>query len=442
MVSGLLLVALIVCSAFISGSEIAFFSLTSSDLDQFNHDPSRSAKTVLLLKQKPRKLLATILVLNNLINIAIVILFDYFLKRIIGQETYSSLASYVHHFVPYLFSKDALATIFEFLSTVLAATTVLLLFGEILPKIYANINNTALAKTTARPLYLLQRIFSPISTILVRSSGFLERHLTRVNLIDDATSKEEINKAIDLTVANGNLGANQNFDILKRIVGFGEVTVKEIMRSRVDMVAIDIESTYDEIKAIIRDTGYSRFPVFQDDMDNIVGMLYSKDLLIHHDSDDFDWKKVIRPEVKYVPENKKIKELIKEIQSERKHMVLVVDEFGGSSGIVTLEDIMEEVIGDIQDEFDDDEEVDYVKIDDKTYIFEGKTNLKQMCSTLNLEREFFDDYKGDSDSLAGMLLEVLGRIPKKNTEIKIHNHSFLITAVNHRRIEKVQISLP
>lgn len=437
------LLVLLLFSALISGSEVAYFSLNPGDIQNLNDDENPNAKRILRLKEKPRILLATILIANNLVNIAIIILSDLLLRSIFSVETFRLWADKINNIPGFgSFSIDTLSKGIEFFLTVLVATFLLVLFGEVAPKIYANINNKKMALFTARPLIFLRTLFSPLSKVLVSWSSWFEKRIAS-DSSRNRSKKDELDKAIELTVSHEQ-NSEKEIDLLKSIVKFGEVTVKQIMRSRVDVVAIDVTSTFEEVLQMVMSSGFSRIPVFEDDFDNVKGILYVKDLLIHLDkkSTAFEWQKLVRTEVKYVPEAKKINELLTEFQQERNHMAIVVDEFGGSGGLVTLEDVMEEVIGDIRDEFDDQIEVEYEQLDQSNFIFEGKTLLNDMCRLVGVDTDTFDKDKGDADSIAGLLLELIGKIPQKNSEIRYMNYRFKILAVNSKRIEKIQISLP
>ena len=438
-----LLLLLLLCSALVSGSEVAYFSLDPNELQSLSEEDHPNAHRIFQLREKPRILLATILIANNLVNIAIVILSDFILRSIFARETFDAWGTSLQAF-PGLsgFSVGSLSLAAEFFLTVVVATFLLVLFGEVAPKIYATINNKRMAIFMARPLMFLRTIFIPISKILVNWSSWFERRISNENM-RNRTKKDELDKAIELTVSHEH-NSEKEIDLLKSIIKFGEVTVKQIMCSRVDVVAIDITSTFDDVLKSVMNSGFSRIPVYQDDFDNVKGILYVKDLLIHlnEDRSAFAWQDLVRTEVKYVPEAKKINELLTEFQQERNHMAIVVDEFGGSSGLVTLEDVMEEVIGDIRDEFDDQVEIEYEQLDQYNYVFEGKTLLNDMCRVVGLETDTFDKDKGDADSLAGLLLELLGRMPKKNSEIRYKDFRFKILSVNAKRIEKIQISLP
>ena len=425
-------------SAMISGSEIAYFSLGPNELDKLKEQNSPAARRIFELKSKPRILLATILVGNNLINIAIIIISDFFVRKNFDENTFSWISQWISETFG-LSSIENISRGIEFFITVVGVTFLLVLFGEVTPKIYANLNNTGLAKTMSKPLIVLRTIFYPISLLLVKWSNRIEMRLSKSKA--RGTSKEDLDHAIDLAVSSSEDSSQKEIDILKGIVNFKDVIVKQIMQSRVDVVSIDSKSSYKTLLAVIKDSGFSRIPVIENDFDNVKGILYVKDLLMHLEKAKYKWNKHIRKDVIYVPESKLISELLREFQKERNHMAIVVDEFGGSSGIVTLEDIMEEVIGEIIDEFDETEEIEYTKVDDNTFIFEGKTMLNDVCRILGISTNTFDKARGDSDSLAGLVLELLGHLPKANKEIKYDNYSLKILSVGRKRIEKIQIKI-
>lgn len=441
-------------SALISGSEVAFFSLTHNDFDDLENENSDTARHILDLKDVPRTLLATILISNNFINVAIVVVSDFLIKKMLPPIFFETTGEGILQLIASLdyFNWLGLSTIsaarietaavfVEVSITVVAVTFLLVLFGEVAPKVYAKINNVKMAKMMAFPLTLLNKLFYPFSTILVTWTKIIEKRLEK-RAKNGLTSKEDIDEAINLTVSMEQ-GAESEIDILKSIVKFGDISVTQIMRSRVDVVAIDFRMNYSEVLQTVREAGFSRIPVYENDFDNVSGILYVKDLLGHlHEDDSFEWQKLMRSNVHFVPETKKIDDLLKEFQSKRLHIAIVVDEYGGSSGIVTLEDVMEEVIGEIQDEFDDHHsEVVYTKIDDKNYLFEGKTMLNDVCRIIGVDTTTFDDIKGESDSVAGLLLELVGRIPKIDREITRMGFKFKVVAVSKRRIEEVLITL-
>ncbi len=436
------LVVLIFSSALISGSEIAFFSLSPNDIANLKTEESNSSKRITALKEKPRTLLATILIANNLVNIAIVVTSDFLIKKLIGPEREREMGEWLYDGgLSFLGSVESLANGFNLFITVVVVTSILVLFGEIAPKLYANLNNLKFARFMAGPLTVLNTIFGPLSRILVNWSNSIEQRITHSNNYQTNTSKEDIDAAIDLTVNSDDESSEEEADILKGIVKFGDVSTKQIMKTRLDVVAIDINTSFEEVMKVIKESGFSRIPVFDEDFDSIVGILYVKDLIgVYGEKNDFDWTSKVRTTVLYVPESKKIDDLLKEFQTKRTHIAIVVDEYGGSGGIVTLEDVMEEVIGDIKDEFDEEEEVDYVKLTEGNFIFEGKSLLNDVCRIIGEDTDYFDKMKGESDSLAGLIIEIVGAIPKVETEIEYEDVLLKIISVSRRRIEKVHLS--
>ena len=438
----LLIILLLVCSALVSGSEIAYFSLGPNDIKDLESDTTReSNKRILQLKAKPRSLLATILIANNFVNIAIVLVSNYLTGLVFPKVFFDNIAKWVVDLfgkIGWNLSIVSTSSVVQLLITVIGVTFFLVVFGEIIPKIYANINNVKLARVMARPLTILSSLFYPISSLLVNWSIKVEQRLIKDR---SASIKEDIDHAIELTVRNNDESTEEEVDILKSIVKFSDVSVKQVMCSRVDVVAIDIETKYNDLLKTVKESGFSRIPVYKEDFDHVEGILYVKDLLGYlSKGEEFKWQKLINKEVLYTPESKKINELLKEIQVKRTHMAIVVDEYGGSSGIITLEDIMEEVIGEIKDEFDV-EEIEYIKLDDHNYIFDGKTLLNDMAKIIGIEIDELDKLRGESDSLAGLVLEQTGLIPKVNRIIKIPNNiTIKILAANKRRIEKLQIT--
>jgi putative hemolysin len=438
------IILLLCCSALISGSEVAFFSLNHNDFEKLENENEPNSHRILALKEKPRMLLATILISNNFINIAIVILSDFVLNKIFPETVFLGWANSLHHAFPLLeavSTAENLAGIISFLIIIVGVTFLLVLFGEVTPKFYATVNNLKLSRLMAGPLTVLMILFNPISRILVNWTTTIERRLAQRTKSSGLTSREDIDEAIELT-AISDAEIEQEADILKSIVKFGEVSVTQIMRSRIDVTAVDFRITYQELLDVIKTSGYSRIPVYNEDFDNVTGILYVKDLLGHlQENASFEWQELIRTNVLFIPESKKIDDLLKEFQRERMHMAVVVDEYGGSSGIVTLEDILEEIIGEIKDEFDDDNELIYRKLDDYNYIFEGKTLLNDFCRILGLDTSYFDEIKGEADSIAGLILELYGELPAKDTEISHDTFCFKVTASNKRRIEQVLVTL-
>lgn len=433
------LVLLLFSSALVSGSEVAFFSLSPHDLDDLNKEESKVSDQILTLRAEPRRLLATILISNNFINIAIVILSEYLIRNVFGSQTFIDWGVALSEHIP--LTSEFLEKTISVLITIVGVTFLLVLFGEVAPKIYANLNNMKFAKVMALPMTIMFGLFRPFSALLVRWSSKLESRFIYKKSGIPNTSKDELDKAILLTVDNENESADEA-DILRGIIKFGNVSAKQIMKSRVDVVAIEEGASFAELMAIIKESGFSRIPVYQEDFDNVIGILYVKDLLGYSKEDDgFNWRKLIREDVLYAPESKKIDDLLKEFQKRRLHIAIIVDEFGGSAGLVTLEDIMEEVIGEIKDEFDEDEEVDFIKINDFNFIFDGKTFLSDVSRIISTDKTAFENIKGDADSLAGLILHQLGYIPKKDKTLIIHPFKFKIVSVSKRRIEKIHVTL-
>jgi len=438
---------LLLASALISGSEVAFFSLTENDLEKLESDNNRSSDRILFLKEHPKTLLATILISNNFINIAIVIISEFILRQLLPdllfQQWAIALRDFLHNtavptffYEPY-FSVAGTARTFGFLITVVGVTFLLVLFGEVAPKVYASLNNIYLARVMSNPLKFMMRVLNPLSRILVGWTNRIESRLAKTTQTGNLTSREDIDEAIELTVSN-TLDREQEIDILKSIVKFGEVSVTQIMCSRLDIIAVDFRCDYGSLLDIIKDSGFSRIPVYDEDIDNITGILYVKDLLGHLNSENkFEWQGLIRTNVLFVPEAKKIDDLLREFQLQRLHMAIVVDEYGGTSGIVTLEDIMEEIIGDIKDEFDDKPEVIYKQISEHEYSFEGKTLLNDFCRVLGIDTNTFDEVKGEANSLAGLILELVGEHPDEGASLTQGRFLFKAASVNERRIEEV-----
>ncbi len=449
-ISVFLILILLCCSALISGSEVAYFSLTHNDIDDLKKEngDSPSSKRVVELMKQPAYLLATILIANNFINIAIIIFSEIALAPLeylisIDSIFVNSIDRFFNAILnpmgfestPEIVRKGTLFTI-----TVVAVTFFLVLFGEVSPKVYAKFNSLKLSKLMSKPLLVLRKIFYPLSSILVKSSTFLEKRLHKRT--GNKLSAQEIDRAIELTVSKEK-ESDREVDILRSIVKFNNITVKQIMRSRVDVKSIDFENDFKDVMKQVKEWGYSRVPVFDEDFDNITGILHVKDLLGHiSETNGFEWQELIRTNLMYVPESKKINDLLNEFQERRQHMGIVVDEYGGSSGIVTLEDVMEEVIGEIRDEFDSQREIDYQKINAYTYIFEGKTLLNDISKLIEIDMSLFEEVRGESDSIAGLILEMVGFIPSKGKTITFNNYTFEIISSTARRIQKVKIVLP
>ena len=410
----LVVLLLLICSALISGSEVAFFSLNPSQLKDIRSNGTKTNRLILSHLDRPKRLLATILITNNFVNVGIVILSAYVSRQLFDFSSFP---------------------IFGFIIEVVVITGFLLLFGEIMPKIYANHKPITFASIMAGPLNILIKVFYPFSSLLVRSTRLIDNKLTSTS---QDISMSEISEAIDITVDEDT--TEEETKILKGIVKFSDIEVTEIMKSRMDVVSVDAQISFKELIEIVVDSGYSRIPVFTETFDNVKGILYVKDLLPHlTKQEEFNWIDLLRPAF-FVPENKKINDLLQEFQEKKIHVAIVVDEYGGTSGIVTLEDIIEEIIGEITDEFDTPEdEVGYRKISANTYIFEAKTSINDFCKITGYEDDIFDEIKGDSDSLAGIILEELGEIPDKGTTFTYRNFDFKILTVDNRRIKQVKV---
>lgn len=436
-----LLIFLLACSALISGSEVAFFSLDRNQLKDLEEDHGSSGQRILRLREKPRRLLATILITNNLVNIGIVILSYSLLNRILPLDNLLNWGLDISS-VPalnWLNPYEWAATV-GFLISVVGITFLLVLFGEIVPKIYANLNNVGFARLMSGPVNILMTILTPLNKTLVKWGNAMERKLGPENSL--GANKIDIDKAIDLAVAKDK-DSEVEAEILKSIVSFNDVAVKQIMRSRMDIVALDTVMSLEEMLQVVRDAGYSRIPVFEEQLDNIRGILYVKDLIGYLDQDNppHGWPELVHNEVLYVPEARKINELLKDFQREHLHMAIVVDEYGGTSGIVTMEDVIEEVIGDIKDEFDEDQELEYRRLSDNEFIFEGKTMLIDICRLMDIDKSSFDKVDGDADSLAGMVLDIYGKMPVAGQKISFPPFSFTILSVSPKRIERIKVQI-
>ena len=442
-VSFLLFIVLLICSALISGSEVAFFSLSLHQIELLKEERKESSRLIISLLERPASLLATILISNNFVNVSIVMVSGPILERVLPVEQCIAWALQLQQYTGNVqFSPEAWGRGFHFALTVIGVTFLLVLMGEIMPKIYARLNIISLARYMAKPLTILRSVFKPAVNIMVRWTDVLERRMDRIRG-DSGHSSSDLQNAIELTVQDGGAHGRKTVDILKRIIQFADVTVRQIMRPRMDIISIDMESRYPEMMAVVRSSGYSRIPVFEEDLDHIIGIIYAKDLIAHlKEPADFDWSTLVRKEVLYVPESKKINDLLKEFQKERRHMAIVVDEYGGTAGLVTLEDIMEEIVGEIKDEFDDEAELQYQQLDERNYLFEGKAQIQDVCRILGLEVSAFDDFKGDADSLAGLILELAGIIPRKDTVVDCQGFTFRVTKVNKRRIEEIKLTTP
>ncbi|WP_370089537.1 gliding motility-associated protein GldE [Ekhidna sp.] len=414
LINGLVILVLLCLSGLISGSEVAFFSFSHNEIKEFNSSMSVNEKRISRLLYHPKRLLATILILNNLVNIFIVTISTFATWQIVGEQ-----------------GKQGITIVI--LTT--AITVLIIFFGEIIPKVYANHNGKEFAKLTSGLLLISYKFFKPVSWFLMSVTGLIERRMEKkgYNL-----SVEEINQALEISVEKEQVSEEEK-GILKGIVNFGTLSVKQVMKSRMDITAIDKETDFHELMNQINKTGYSRIPIFTETVDKIDGILYIKDLLPHiGEEEDFEWSQLLRPAF-FVPESKKIDDLFKDFQEKQVHIAVVIDEYGGTSGLITMEDVIEEIVGEINDEFDDESDVAYNKLDNNTYIFEGKTSLNDFCKITNSDISIFDSVKGESESLGGLLLEINTKLPSAGEKIRFLNFVFTVVAVDQKRIKRLRV---
>jgi gliding motility-associated protein GldE len=417
-VSFIILFFLLIMSALASGSESAFFSLSPSDKDLLKNEDSKSAKTILHLLSIPQELLATILITNNFVNVGIVIL----------------SSSLLEVFYPIANANETIRFIIE----VLGITLLLLLVGEVIPKIYGTKNSLPFARLTAGLLNFLRKLppISWLKTFLVRGTKFIQRAAKRKGV---KITTDELEMALELTKQEST--SEEEHKILEGIVKFGNTDARQIMKSRMDIVALENDKNFQEVVEVILEAGYSRIPVYEEKIDNVIGILYIKDLLpFLSEKEDFDWKSLIRKPY-FIPENKKIDDLLREFQSMKMHMAVVVDEYGGASGIVTLEDVLEEIVGDITDEFDDDE-IAFTRVDERTFLFEGRTALMDFYKVVDIDGKEFESQKGDAETLGGFMTEKEGRILKNNEYIVCDDIKLIVESSDKRRIKMIKAILP
>ena len=408
-----LAVLLLFASGFVSASEIAFFSLSPNDLSEIEEEEHSSDRRIMELLKDTERLLATILISNNFVNVTIIMLCNFFFASVVdfGQ-----------------------AVIVEFLVITVVLTFLLLLFGEIMPKIYSAQHTLKFCRMAAPVVMVLKKVFAPLSSLLVRSSFIVNKCVAKRNY---NISVDELSQALELTDKDE---ISEESNILEGIIRFGGETAKEVMTPRLDMVDLEITSSFKEVLDCVVENAYSRIPVYEDSQDNIKGILYIKDLLPHlKKGEDFQWQSLIRPAY-FVPETKMIDDLLRDFQANKIHIAIVVDEFGGTSGIVTMEDIIEEIVGEINDEYDE-EERSYVKVNDHTYVFEAKTLLSDFYKVVKLDSDFFEDVEGDADTLAGLLLEIKGEFPKLHEKLEYEHIQFEVLEMDARRILKVKVIL-
>jgi putative hemolysin len=413
----MILVVLLFLSFVLSGSEVAFFSLTYKDINNLKSKQIPSYKRIVDLLEEPKNLLASLLIANSFINISIIIISNLLIDNMFNFEQFN-------------------AVWLEFLIKVLAVSFLLVLFGEVMPKVLATQNNIRFAKDFGGVVQGVAYTFAGMSKWLVKYSDIIEKRLASKS--GSAYSLEELDHAIDLTT-NETASENEK-NILKGIVKFSNISVKQIMKTRMDVHGVEYGTSFGELIEMVKELNYSRLPVYKDDLDEVLGMIHTKDLLPHlHEHNDYNWHTLMRPPF-FVHEQKPIEDLLQEFQQKRIHFAVVVDEFGGTSGIVTLEDILEEVIGEIKDEFDE-EESGFKKIDDNNYIFEGRTMIHDACKIMDIPAEIFDEVKGESDSLAGLVLEIAGDIPKAGAILQSGDFEFTVLEVEKNRIQKIKLTI-
>lgn len=410
--AAILALVLLLMSGFASGSEIAFFSLSPEDINQLDPEKSETDAKIQKLRDDSERTLATILITNNFVNVMIIMLCNYvFSQMVTFKETW-----------------------LQFLCITVLLTFLLLLFGEIMPKVYSRQNPLRFCRRVVGGVLILRKLFWPLETILMRSGTLAEKAIPKENR---QLSVDDLEQALELTDKDE---IKDEQSMLKGIIRFGDETAKEIMTSRQDIVDINIKSTFADVLKCIVENNYSRIPVYQDNEDNIRGVLYIKDLLPYlQQKGAFRWQSLIRPPY-FVPETKKIDDLLREFQDNKVHIAIVVDEFGGTSGIVTMEDILEEIVGEINDEYDEEEKT-YTKLNYNTYVFEGKTLLSDFCRILNVDSDEFEDVEGDADTLAGLLLEIKGDFPSIHEKIDYKRYTFEVAKIEERRISRVKVTV-
>jgi putative hemolysin len=411
-----LLIILLLVSFFVSGAEVAFFSLSYKDINMLKTKQQSAYKRIVDLLEEPKTLLASLLIANSFVNISIIIISNFVIDS--------------------LFELNSQLWWVEFLIKVLAVTFLLVLFGEVMPKVMATQNNIRFAKDAGPLVETISYLFKGLSERLVKTSDYIERKLARKS--NSSYSLEELDQAIDITTESE--ASQKEKNILKGIVKFGNITVRQIMKARLDVSGIEHKTSFGNLVKKVEELHYSRLPVYKEDLDAVVGIIHTKDLLPHLDKpDDFHWQSLMRPPY-FIHEQKMIEDLLQEFQAKRIHFAIVVDEFGGTSGIVTLEDIMEEIIGDIRDEFDEEDQA-FIRVDDYNYIFDGKTMIHDVCRIMELPMETFDEVRGDSESLAGLVLELAGEIPAVDEVVSSGDFEFAVMEVEKNRLLKIKVTI-
>lgn len=415
LVSFAVIVVLLMMSAMISASEVAFFSLKADDLDRCRDSDDGPSHHILDLLKRPRLLLATILIANNFVNVGIVTISTFLMWEMAGTHK----------------PAETIVGVVTLITTVFIT-----FFGEIVPKVYATRRNMNIARLTAAGWLLVEKLFRPVSYALMGVSSVIERRIAKRGY---NSTVEELNQALELTTDNPETSVDER-EILRGIVNFGTLTVKQVMKSRLEISTADVELDFHELLEAVKKSGYSRIPVYRGTIDHVEGILYTKDLLPYlAEGKDFQWQRLLRPGF-FIPESKRLDSLLRDFQTKRVHIAIVSDEYGGTSGLVTLEDLIEEIIGEINDEFDEVAAL-YQRIDDKTYVFEGKISLHDFCKTLDLETQYFDEVKGESESLGGLILELNKTMPAAGEVIKYERFTFDILTVDEKRIKRIRVQM-
>lgn len=400
-------------AALVSGAEVAFFSLSAQDLESSARTSARKTRIISRLLERPKKLLATLLVANNVLNISIVVLFFSMSKNIFQTITFDWL---------------------RLLLQIVLITFIILFFGEVLPKIFASRNNIKFANITVYFVRFLERVLSPISLPMRFMTLYLQKMLGKEKT---NFSVDQLSQALELTASDDSTSEEQK--ILKGIVSFGNTETKQVMSPRIDIFALEIDEPFKDVLSKVVEIGYSRIPVYRDNIDHIEGILFVKDLILHLDEEDYEWVSLLRAPF-FVPENKKLDNLLKDFQHMKSHLAVVVDEYGGTSGLVSLEDIIEEIVGDISDEFDD-EDINFSQIDERNFLVEGKIYLKDFYRIIDVDEDLFEDRKGEAETLAGLLLEILGNFPKKGQQVHFAKCTFTVELVDKKRIKQIKVTL-
>lgn len=417
-ITGILVILfLLLISAAMSASEVAYFSLSAADLNDLKNKKTPVADLVINLINQPKKLLATILIANNFVNVGVVIISTFLVSKAFDFSA---------------------SPVLGFLIQVIVITSIILLAGEIIPKVYATKQGKGIVLLMARPLRFLSALFLPLSILLTGSTNFIDKRLARKK---QSLSMDDLSDAIDIT--GDGISDENDRKIMKSITRFGDLNAREIMTPRVDVTAIDVSDSFSDVKKTIIESGFSRIPVYEDSPDKVSGVLYIKDVLPHvQQKASFDWKSLVRPAF-FIPENKPINDLLDEFREKKIHLAVVVDEYGGTSGIITMEDIIEEILGDINDEFDTESDgISFNRINDNIYVFDGKTMLIDVCRIMGIEDRIFDEARGESDTLAGLILELNKKMPVANEKVQFEDFKFVVESVDRRRVKRIRVIMP